>query len=206
LKDRPVKRIAIIGAAVLAIVGLMSFVAASERGSATMAESVPADEVLVIVSEMGLRPSTRVRQEGAHYIVQAVDPRGRMLRVVADVRSGTILSVMPLQESARYVPVYSGGARIIQVPQADEGNEIRTLRPARETGVKRAKEEAAAVPPRRMTSAPPPPPARPRTMLNSPDETVRALTPIYPTPRFETGTEATEKFDPDGGGQSSPTD
>ena len=96
------KRALIIGAGVLAITGMAYLAAASFSGrwAAIAGEIVPADEILGIVSEMGLEPSTRVQQSGPYYVVHAIDPRGIEVRVVADSRSGTILSVIPLRDPA----------------------------------------------------------------------------------------------------------
>jgi hypothetical protein len=180
----------------LAIVGTVLFVIAGafERGVATAAEVVPADDILMIVSEMGLAPSTQVQPRGAYYVVHAVDPRGLEVRVVADIRSGTILSVIPLQGPEVQAPSYNGSARIIHVPRTDDGGEStvvyrrhdRTPPPA---GI------APGAAPRRTTSAPPPAPVRRRSMLNAPREEDRALTPICPTPRFDAAAEAMEKFE-----------
>lgn len=184
-----------IGASALAIAGLVSFVAGTfERGEATAAEVVSADEILMVVNEMGLEPSTQVQQRGAYYVVHAVDPRGLEVRVVADIRSGTILSVMPLHSPAVQAPRYNGSARIIQVPRADDGGESTVIYRRHDRAAPPAGIGPRAAP-RRTTSAPPPAPVRRRTMLNAPREEDRALTPIYPTPRFDTPAEAAEKFE-----------
>ncbi len=185
-----------IGTSVLAIAGMLFFAVAGifERSVATAAEVVPADEILMIVSEMGLEPSSRVQQRGSYYVVHAVDPRGAEVRVVADMRSGTILSVVPLHGSPVQAPRHDGGARIIHVPQADDGTESTVVYGRSDTVVPRGQRKTRAAPPPQLTSAPPPPPARPRTMLNVPRQKERALSPVYPTPRFDSGA-AGEKFE-----------
>lgn len=82
---------------------------------------MPADDILMIVSEMGLEPSNQVQQRGAYYVVHAVDPRSVEVRVVADMRSGTILSVIPLQSPEVQASRYNGSAQIIHVPRPDGG-------------------------------------------------------------------------------------
>jgi len=193
-----VKKGLTIGASALAVAGLVSFFVAGtfERGVATAAEVVPAEDILVIVREMGLEPGTRVQQRGAYYVVHAVDPRGREVRVVADMRSGTILSVMPLRGSAVETPRQIGAARIIQVPQADEAYERATVHERRDGSPRRRDAGSRAAP--RMTSTPPPAPVRQRTMLNVPREADTALTPVYPTPRFDAAPGAGDLFEQHG--------
>jgi hypothetical protein len=155
---------------------------------------------------MGLEPSTRVQQRGGYYVVHAVDPRGAEVRVVADMRSGTILSVLPLHGSAVQALRHSGGPRIIHVPQPDEVTESTVIYGRSDAAAPRETGRSRAAPPQ-TTSAPPPPPGRRRTMLNVPRQKDRPLSPIYPTPRFDTESEGGKKFeqhDSDAAGDAPP--
>lgn len=196
----PVKKVLSIGASVLVVGGMLSFVVAgaSERAPAAAAEAAPSYEILAAVREMGFAPSTQVHQRGAYYVLHAVDPRGVEVRVVADAHSGTILSVIPLRRFRAQAPRYYGGPRIIQVPQAEESDQSTAVYDRRDVVAPHGDEDVRAAPPPVISA--PPPPARRRTVLNPPRERDKALSPIYPTPRFDTGAEASKKFEPQGDG------
>lgn len=190
------QKIAAIGTGILAIVGLLAFAGASERRDFAAARSVTVEDILSLVGEMGLQPDSHVRQDGVHYIVQAVDRRGRQVRVIAEAGSGSILSVAPVQEAeARPLSYYPAIPRIIQVPPVHDAVEQRRVPARQKVDRPRVNRDEPAAPPPRMTGAPPPPPVRQRTILKAPEADDRMLTPIYPTPRFDAKTEAAEKFE-----------
>jgi hypothetical protein len=185
-----------------------------QRAQVTAADALPASEILNNVSALGLRPTTQALRRGVYYVLHAVDRRGVEVRVVVDAQLGDIVSVTPL-----LAPRFNGGPRIIQVPQRGERSapaghyeddeaavpddvdgaddapppprRSTTSRPAKRIEAppprasadplpERARPEPKPLgPPRNVLSAPPPPPAN-------------SLTPIYPTPKFDAGSQ--ERF------------
>ncbi len=59
-------------------------------------ESLAPSEATGIVRSMGFISSTPPARNGLTYVVRAVGPRGRPVRVVIDARSGHVLSVRPI--------------------------------------------------------------------------------------------------------------
>jgi hypothetical protein len=182
-----------------------------QRAQVTAADALPASEILNNISALGFRPITQALRRGPYYVLHAVDRRGVEVRIMADAQLGDIVSVAPL-----LAPRFNGGPRIIHVPQPgerserpgnyedeeaalpDDGDDVDAASPPpppRRPTVKRPSERIAAPPPRasavpksepkplgpsrNVLSAPPPPPAN-------------SLTPIYPTPKFDAGSQ--ERF------------
>ena len=170
---------------------------APAEASAQAPAQVSAREIAAGVRAAGLDPAGAPRLRGRYYLLNAVDPRGAEMRVLADAQDGSILSILPVRRSRAYRPAYRGTARIIHVPQpddavaeADYGDKatgdvgyggdgavaeppapVRHIEPA-----PRPRSEAPRVPRHTVTSAPPPPPQR--------ADADQALTPIHPTPNF----------------------
>ncbi len=71
-------------------------------------ESLPPSEATGIVRSMGFIPSTPPARNGLTYVVRAVGPRGRPVRVVIDARSGHVLSVRPIAALGAPYPVPLG--------------------------------------------------------------------------------------------------
>jgi hypothetical protein len=115
--------IAVVGAA---LAGTLTFVAASsinrDRYSVTGAEAMPAYEVVTAVRSMGFSSVSEPVRSGPYYVLNATDPRGTEVRVVADAQAGAILSVAPAQPQ-NTVPQYYRGPRIINIPQPGERTE-----------------------------------------------------------------------------------
>jgi hypothetical protein len=173
----------------------------------TAADALPAYEILNAVRSLGYRPTTQALRRGPYYVLHAIDPRGIEMRVVADAQLGDIVAITP-----RVAPRYDGGPRIIHVPQPDDRSDRGTPYDD-EAVVPEATDDDqdVAPPPRRPTgnrietpptraSADPLPPSRPkpeskpepkplgppRAVLSAPPPAgSTALTPIYPTPKFE---------------------
>ncbi|HXX26784.1 MAG TPA: hypothetical protein VEJ40_09025 [Pseudolabrys sp.] len=135
--------------------------AGSRRESITAADALPAYEVLNSIRALGFAPTTQALRRGPYYVLHAYDPRGVQVRITADAQLGDIVEV-----SSLVAPRFSGGARIIHVPQRGE---------------RRVEQRKSLSPPRNVLSAPPP---------------SGNLTPIYPTPRFDPKIEPAEKFAP----------
>jgi hypothetical protein len=183
-----------------------------QRAQVTAADALPASEILNNVSAIGLRPTTQALRRGVYYVLHAVDRRGVAVRVVADAQLGDIVSVTPL-----LAPRFNGGPRIIQVPQPGERSERSGQYGDDEAAVPDDGDDVdiAPPPPRRSTTsrpakriqAPPPrasaepksepkelkPLGPPRNVLNAPPPPpVNSLTPVYPTPKFDAGSQ--ERF------------
>jgi hypothetical protein len=185
-----------------------------QRDEVTAADALPAYEVLNTVRSLGFRPTTQALRRGPYYVLHAIDPRGIEVRIVADAQLGDIVSISPL-----LAPRYYGGPRIIHVPQpgtrdkrgsAYEGNNDDSAAgesedaqppatPAPRAPVRRPYQRMEA-PPARASAEPAPrakpgpkPLGLPRNVLSAPPP-ASALTPIYPTPRFDS--KPAEKFAP----------
>jgi hypothetical protein len=103
-----------------------------------------------------------------------------------------------------YAPTYAGVARIIHIPQRDERASVNDRDEPEATG-NDDDGPVAAPPPRRRTTprwplhsdAPsPPPPTQRRSVLSAPPPAATGLTPIRPTPRFDSKADQPEKFGP----------
>jgi hypothetical protein len=60
---------------------------------------VPPYEVVAIVRSAGLEPLHRPLRQGPGYVLRALDPAGREVRVIVDGRSGRIVRVAPVAGS-----------------------------------------------------------------------------------------------------------
>ena len=204
--------------AVAALAAATSLAAAGyyqrQRAQATAADALPAYEILNNVRALGFRPTTQALRRGPYYVMHAIDPRGMEVRVVADAQLGDIVSVAPI-----VAPRISAGPRIIHVPQPGERADRSTDTDDDEAAAtdENGDDDIAPLPPRRQPAqrrieAPPsrasaeplprPKPAPrpvgpPRNVLSAPPPPAgTSLTPIYPTPRFDTKNEPAEKFAP----------
>jgi hypothetical protein len=191
----------------------------SARAQATAADALPAYEILNNVRSLGLRPTTQALRRGPYYVLHAIDRRGIEMRVVADAQLGDIVSVAPV-----LAPRFNGGPRIIHVPQPGERDDRASTRyengdnsapgdsddadagqPPRRAPVRRAYQRMEA-PPARASVEPLPrakpepkpeskPLGPPRAVLSAPPPPAgTALTPIYPTPKFDARSETAGKF------------
>lgn len=201
------KRGLTIGLAIAALGIMVSFVPAgsSPREPVTSADAVPAYEIITALREMGLEPRTLPLRRGPYYVLHALDPRGIRMRVVADAHFGDIISVTPARPS--HAVNYYRGPRIIEVPQDDAHDEFDSRDPAgrltddddvepapppRRAAPKPQRSSTAPAPaprwkPSKATAPPPaaPPPAERRAVLSAPPPPPESLSPIYPTPKFE---------------------
>jgi len=184
--------------------------AGSRRESITAADALPAYEVLNSIRALGFAPTTQALRRGPYYVLHAYDPRGVQVRITADAQLGDIVEV-----SSLVAPRFSGGARIIHVPQRGERNGRRDITYDNQAADAADGDDRAAAPPaprRTIRSAyqhhdapiTPPSSARveqrkslspPRNVLSAPPPSGN-LTPIYPTPRFDPKIEPAEKFAP----------
>jgi hypothetical protein len=176
---------------------------APAEASAQAPAQVSAREIAAGVRAAGLDPAGAPRLRGRYYVLNAVDPRGAEMRVLADAQDGSILSILPVRRSRAYRPAYRGTARIIHVPQPDDavaeaddggtpaasdaggadavhgydGAVAEPPAPLRHIERSlRPRSEAPRVQRHTVSSAPPPPPQR--------ADADKALTPIHPTPDF----------------------
>jgi hypothetical protein len=208
-KDRVVKKALTIVGAVAALAATLSFVAAGsfKREQVTEADALPAYEILTTVRAMGINPISEPVRRGPYYVLHAYDPRGIEVRVVADAQFGDILSIAPTRAlNAAYAPRYERGPRIIHVPQPGERDDRASVNKRDEPAASNdGGEEEVAPPPRRRATprpqrrsdAPPSPPPGPRrNVLSAPPPPAEGLTPIRPTPRFNSKADRAEKFDP----------
>ena len=180
-----------------------------QRAQVTAADALPANEILNRVSALGLRPTTQALRRGPYYVMHAIDRRGIEVRVVADAQLGDVVSVTPV-----LAPRFTGGPRIIHVPQPggrsehlqnyqnDEAavpgdgddDDAAPPPPPRRPIVKRPAQRIEAPPPRASAD---PLPERHQTEINSEPKPIgpsrnvlsappsaNSLTPIYPTPKF----------------------
>ena len=146
--------------------------------------ALPPHEILTSVRSTGLEPLSRPMRFGPAYSLRAADAAGREVRVIADARTGRILTVDPVL-FPRYVgpPPPNGRppGRIAAVPDGHSPNSrIATLPPGAEgpppggpaAGGLPAVQAPAAVAPRPAAQAGPPPLPRPRPKLAAVDSTV----------------------------------
>jgi hypothetical protein len=143
------------------------------------------------------------------------------VRVVADAQFGDILSVAPAKAlNAAYAPRYDRSPRIIHVPQPggrddrtsinqrggpalsneDDDEEIASPprrrvppKPQQRSDEPRRKPFSASPSPQRRSDAPPPP-GPGRAVLSAPPPPAEGLTPVRPTPRFNSKSDPIEKF------------
>lgn len=146
-------------AASLSLVAAGSFKREAKGEPITEADALPGYEVVASVRSMGLNPVSEPTRRGPYYVLQALDARGMNMRVVADARSGDILSVARVP-NALYAQNYERGARIIHVPQPGDRNERANVRASVSERDDPAlandddDEEAAPPPRRRINPAP----------------------------------------------------
>ena len=184
---------------------------------------MPAGEILTTVRALSLNPIGEPIRRGPYYVLHAYDPGGVEVRVVVDAHFGDVLSVTPVATALTlYAPQYQRGPRIIHVPQPGErqadtndGADDRTdtnerdepalstcnddedIAPPPRPRLEKPKPRARATHPRwklRSDVPPPPPPGPSRAVLSAPPPSAEGPTPIYPTPRFDSKADATEKF------------
>ncbi len=195
--------------AVAALAATLSFVAAGsfKREPVTEADALPAYEIVNTVRAMGLNPTSDPVRRGPYYVLHAYDPRGVEVRVVADAHFGDVLSVAPARAlNNAYAPRYDRGPRIIHVPQPGERDDRASVNDRDQPAASNDNDDEevappprrrAAPPPQRRSDAPPPPPPGPRrTVLSAPPPPAEGLTPIYPTPRFNSKADSGDKFAP----------
>jgi len=101
---------------VAALGSVLSSAAVAEPARMRVAQMVVVDalppyEINTIVRSMGLDPLTHPQRRGPYYVLDAVDPRGFEVRVVADARIGAVISVTPAAPAR-----YNANPRIIHVP------------------------------------------------------------------------------------------
>jgi hypothetical protein len=176
---------------VAALAATLSFVAAGSFGreeEVIAADALAAYEIPNNVRAMRLNPTSQSARHGPYYVLHAVDPRGVEMRVVADVQSGDIVSITPARASVAYAQRYDNSPRIIHVPQADEPNN-GTRAYNRSSAVVPTHEDVVA-PVRRLQPEPVPelkvPPAHPRRAILTAPSQPEGLSPVYPTPRWQT--------------------
>jgi hypothetical protein len=146
----------------------------------TAADALPAYEILTNVRSLGFRPLTPAVRRGPYYVLRALDPRGDAVRMVTDAQVGDIVSITRV-----LAPRYDGAPRIIHVPDESGGRGMANSES--ESALPDGDDLAPAPPPRRRvihrsyrrSDAPPP---------------ARALSPIYPTPKYGADKGASEKF------------
>ena len=69
--------------------------------------ALPPQDVVALVRSTGLEPVTRPVRQGPAYVLNAVNPSGREVRVVVDARLGRVVRVVPLgpaRQTAQAVP------------------------------------------------------------------------------------------------------
>ena len=181
-------------------------------GNDGMAQTLPAHEITASLRAAGLDPNGEPVLRGRYYVLRAVDPRGRQLRVLADAQFGGILSVLPARRASAYPPSYNGGPRIIHVPQPDDAQaEVDYRDNGAADDVGHANDVAEPEPPapvrrvrpvKRHRSAAPPPPVKRHTVSSAPPPPPspahgddKVLTPVYPTPNFGAKAASGEKFE-----------
>ena len=74
------------------------------RVAQAMPGMLSAHEAAAIVRSAGLNPIGPAMRRGENYVLRAVGPNGREMRVVVDARYGEILSVAPVISAARSAP------------------------------------------------------------------------------------------------------
>lgn len=212
------KRGLTIGLAIAALGVTVSLVTAdSSHESVTAADAVPAYTIMTTLREMGYEPSVQPVRRGPYYVLHATDRRGVDMRVVADAHFGDIVSVTPARPD--YAVNYVRGPRIIHVPQPGEAEDSGEFD---NNAAGHNDDEAAPPPPpaprakaqtpRRIETKPQrrsdtprekpvkaaavPPPFERRTVLSAPPPPPKALSPVYPTPKFSADNQSAEKFGP----------
>ncbi len=183
------------------------------RAGPPMDAALPPYEINTIVRSMGFDPLTNPQRRGPYYVLNAIDPRGIEMRVVADARMGAVVSIMPAAMR------YDGGPRIIHIPQDSVGalpddqddadltpeerndprqygrpryDDPRITTPA--PAPRKPPVKSAAVPPAASASAPSAPAAAasappvshapPRAVLAPPQSLSDGPTPIRPLPKL----------------------
>lgn len=111
------KRALTIGLAIAAAGVSLSTVAARSLKAepVSVAEALPASDILTSVREMGFAPNTEVVRRGPYYVLHAIDLRGVELRIVADAQFGDILAVTPAWPCS-CTPYYVREPHIIHIP------------------------------------------------------------------------------------------
>ncbi len=196
---------------VAALASVLSSAAVAEpphmRGAPPFEAALPPYEINAIVRSMGFDPLTYPQRRGPYYVLNAIDPRGFEMRVVADARIGAVVAIMPAPMR------YDGGPRIVHVPQDAVGalpddpdeadmtpeerdslgydrhdrpgyDDRRVTAPAPALAPRKPPVKSAAVPPAAAPSAPPVSHAPPRAVLAPPPSLSDGPTPIRPLPKL----------------------
>ena len=201
------KKALTIAMAAAALAATLSFATAQnpQRGPAPEVVGLPAHEIVAIVRAHGLAPIGVLSLRWPNYVLHAYDSRGNEARVVVDAQFGDILSVAPARPLATaYAPRYERGARIIQVPQADEHDEpaasndnaveeIAPPVPRRATSRPKPRSDTTSVSKRRSKALPPPPPVQRRNILSAPPLPAEDAS-MQRTTRFDAKIEQPERF------------
>lgn len=117
----------------LVLVALTALLPWRFRAQTAHADGLTPNEIVTTVRGMGLNPLARPERRGDYYVVRAADNNGVEMRVVADAKSGDVISIAPVQAFAGVnVMNYGAGPRIIHVPQNyDSRVSMRSEEPAR---------------------------------------------------------------------------
>jgi hypothetical protein len=197
---------------------------ATQVTQVTTADALPDYEILNSVRLLGLRPTTQALRRGPYYVLHAIDRRGVEMRVVADAQLGDVVSVAPVlaprfNGGPRIIHVPQPGERDDRASTRyesddnsaagdndnDDADADQAPPPPRRPPLRRPYQRMEA-PPARASADPlprakpepkpePKPLGPPRTVLSAPPPPAgTALTPIYPTPKFDVKTDPAEKF------------
>jgi hypothetical protein len=195
---------------------------ATQVTQATPADALLAYEILNSVRALGFKPTTQALRRGPYYVLHAIDRRGIEMRVVADAQLGDIVSVAPVlaprfNGGPRIIHVPQPGERDDRAStryengdnsapgDSDDADADQLPPPPRRSPARRPYQRMEA-PPARASVEPPPrakpepkpepkPLGPPRAVLSAPPPPAgTALTPIYPTPKFDARSEPAERF------------
>jgi hypothetical protein len=143
---------------------------------------LPPHEILAIMRSTGLEPLSSPLRFGPVYVLRAVNPSSREVKVIVDARSGRILKVHPVLlqryvlppsygrppgQTANVPDGYGANSRIAAKPPSVEGPPVRGLA----AGALPAVPVPVAAPPRPTAQAGPPPLPRPRPKLAAAEST-----------------------------------
>lgn len=156
---------------------------------------LPPHEILAIMRSTGLEPLSRPLRFGPVYVLRAVNPSSREVKVIVDARSGRVLKVHPVLlqryvlppsygpspgQTANVPDGYGANSRIAAKPPSVEGPPVRGLA----AGALPAVPVPVAAPPRPTAQAGPPPLPRPRPKLAAAESTPATIAaPQAPPPQ-----------------------
>jgi len=98
------QRILYAALAALALPVATSAAAETVRITQAAPAMLPAHEIATIVRSTGLNPLSPAVRRGESYVLRAVGPDGREMRVVVDARYGEIMSIVPVVSASRSAP------------------------------------------------------------------------------------------------------